>query len=142
VETQFSAKIKKLKTDNGDEYVNKAMTAFLELKAIIHDLSPPYAHDRNGLPEPMNRTIVTIIRLITLDCADVIPHTLCGEACSTAEHIKNCLPHSAFKLKTSPYEIIFADKPSIKHLSCCGAKYNVHVPEEKQIGTSKLSLAD
>jgi hypothetical protein len=34
VETQFSAKIKKLKTDNGGEYVNKEMTAFLEIKAL------------------------------------------------------------------------------------------------------------
>jgi hypothetical protein len=41
VETRFSAKNKKLKTDNGGEYVNKEMTVFLEMKGIIHDLSLP-----------------------------------------------------------------------------------------------------
>jgi transposase InsO family protein len=44
VETQYSTKIKKLKTENGGEYVNKEMTAFLEMKCIIHNLSPPYVY--------------------------------------------------------------------------------------------------
>jgi hypothetical protein len=61
VEPQFSAKIKKLKTDNRGEYVNKQMTVFLEIKGIIYDLSPPYAHENNGLPQHMNRTIVTMV---------------------------------------------------------------------------------
>jgi hypothetical protein len=60
VETQFSAKIKKLKTENGGEYVNKEIVAFLEMKGIIHDLSSPYGHESNGLPEHMNGTIVTM----------------------------------------------------------------------------------
>jgi hypothetical protein len=34
---------------------------------------------------------------------------------------------------------MFGDKPLIKHLYLFGAKWYVHVPEEKQIGTSKLS---
>jgi hypothetical protein len=37
VETQFSTKNKKLKSDNGDEYVNKEMITILEPKAIMHD---------------------------------------------------------------------------------------------------------
>jgi hypothetical protein len=61
VETQFSAKIKKLKTDNRGEYVNKEMIAFLETKNTIHNLSPPYTHNSNGLLECMNHTIVMII---------------------------------------------------------------------------------
>jgi hypothetical protein len=71
-EIQFSAKIKKLKTNNGGEYVNKEMTVVLEIKGIIHDLLPPYAHKTSNLPERMNRTIVTMDRFMTLDCADMI----------------------------------------------------------------------
>jgi transposase InsO family protein len=51
VETQFSPKIKKLKTDHGGEYVNIEMTVFLKTKGLIHNLSPPYAYERNGLPD-------------------------------------------------------------------------------------------
>jgi hypothetical protein len=79
VETQFSIKIKKLKTNNGGEYINKVITAFLEIKGIIYDLSLPYAHKSNGLPEHINRTIVTMIRSMTLDCADVISQALWAE---------------------------------------------------------------
>jgi hypothetical protein len=93
VETQFSAKIKKLKTDNGGEYVNNEITAFLEMKGIIHNLSPLYIHESNGLPERMNRIIVTMVRSMSLACADVISQALCAEAYSrlytlrTAYHI-------------------------------------------------------
>jgi hypothetical protein len=77
---------------------------------------------------------------MTLDSTDVISLALWAEACSMAIQIKNRLPYSTFKLKKLPYEIMFVDKPSIKHLYPCGAKYYVHVPEKKQIGISKLSL--
>jgi hypothetical protein len=107
------------------------MTAFLEMKGIIHDLSPPYAHESNGLSDCINRTIEMIVQSMTLDCTDVIPQALWAKAYSTAIHIKNRLPHRAFKLTKSPYETMFGDKPSIKHLYPFGAKCYVHVPEEK-----------
>jgi transposase InsO family protein len=61
VETQFSTKIKKFKSDNGGEYVNKDVSEFLAGKGMIHELSPLYAHESNGLSERMNRTIVTMV---------------------------------------------------------------------------------
>jgi hypothetical protein len=103
VEIQFSVKIKKSKTDNGGEYVNKEMIAFLEIKGIIYDLSLPYVDESNGLCEGMNCTIVTIVRSMTLDCADVILSVLWAEACSMGVHIKNRQPHSAFKIKKLLY---------------------------------------
>jgi hypothetical protein len=139
VDTQFSTMIMKLKTDNGGEYVNKDMTAFLEIKGIIHDVSPPYTYDSDDLPEPMNRTIITMVRSMTLDYANVIPQALWAKAYSTAVYIKNHLLHSAIKLKKLPYKIMFGDKPLIKHLCPFGAKCYVHGPEEKQIWISKLS---
>jgi hypothetical protein len=77
---------------------------------------------------------------MTFDCVNVIPQILWAEACSTAVYIKNRLPHSAFKLKKSPYKIMFGGKRLIKRLYPFGAKYYVHIAEEKQIGKSKLSL--
>jgi transposase InsO family protein len=101
VETQFSA-IKKLKTDNGGEYVNNKMSVCLAIQGIIHDLSPPYAYESNGLPKRMNRTDVTMDQLMTLDYSDMIRQALWAKADSTAVHIKSRLPHSAFKLKKLP----------------------------------------
>jgi hypothetical protein len=75
------------------------MTAFLETKVITHDLSLPYAHERNSLSEYINHTIVMIDRSLTLDCTDIIPQALWAETCYTAVYIKNHLPYSAFKYK-------------------------------------------
>jgi hypothetical protein len=61
----------------------------------------------------------------------VIPQVLWAEACFIAVHIKNCLPYSDFKLKKSPYKIIFGHKSSIKYLYPFGFKYYLHIPEEK-----------
>jgi hypothetical protein len=71
------------------------MTAILETKDMIHDLSPPDPHKSNGFFEHMNRTIVMMVRSITLDYADMIPQALWAEAYSTAIHIKNPLPPTA-----------------------------------------------
>jgi hypothetical protein len=38
-EKQFSAKIKKLNSDNKGEFVKKWITAFLAMMGIIHELS-------------------------------------------------------------------------------------------------------
>jgi hypothetical protein len=76
VEIQFSANIEKLKTDNRGEYVNKEITATLELQGISHDSSQLYAYKNNGWSVRMNRTIVTIVWSMTLDYADMIPQLI------------------------------------------------------------------
>jgi hypothetical protein len=131
VEIQWSAKIKKLKTHNRGEYVYKELTTFLEIKDIIHVLSPPFIYQSNSLHEHINHTIVTMLRLMTLDCADVIPQGLWAEADSSAIHIKNRLPDSTFKLTKLRFKIMFGAKPSFKHLYPFGAKCYVHIPEWK-----------
>jgi hypothetical protein len=73
VETQFSTKIKMFKSDNGGEYVNKDVSEFLAGKGTIHELSPLYAHKSNSLPKRMNRTIITMVRTMTLDVNDELP---------------------------------------------------------------------
>jgi hypothetical protein len=75
------------------------MTAFLEMKDIMYDLSLLYSHESNGAPEYMNHTIVMIVRSMSLDGDDVITQPLWAEASSTAIHIKNHLPHPTFILK-------------------------------------------
>jgi hypothetical protein len=131
VETEFSVKIKTLQTDNGSEYINKVMTTFLETQSIINDLLSPYAHQSHRLPKHMNYTIVTLVRSMTLDYANAISQAPRAEACSIVIHIMYGLRHRMVKLGKSPCEIMFSDKPSIKHLYPFVAKWHLHVPEKK-----------
>jgi hypothetical protein len=79
----------------------------------------------------MNHTIVMIVQSITLDYADVISQAPWAEVCSMTVHIKNRLLHSAFKLTELLYKIMFGNKPLIKYLYPVGAKYYMHVLEDK-----------
>jgi hypothetical protein len=138
VETQFSTKIKKFKSDNGGEYVNIDVSEFLAGKGTIHELSPPYAHESNGRPEHMNHTIITMVRTMTVDVNDELPLGLWAEPALTAIYLQNRLPHAVFKNKKSPYEQRFGEKPHLAHLYPFGTKCYVHIPYEKRIGMSKL----
>jgi hypothetical protein len=87
----------------------------------------------------MNLTILKMVRSLTLDCPDMISQILWPKVCSTAVCIKTCLLHPAFKLQQLPYKIMFGKEPSIQYFYPFGAIYIMHVPDETQIKTSKLS---
>jgi hypothetical protein len=116
----------------------KTFPEFLARKGAIHELTPPYAHKSNGLPEHMNRTIVTIVRTMTLDMNNELPVGLWAEAALTTIYLKNRLPHAGFKNIKSPYKYMFGEKPQLAHLYPFGTKCYVHIPEEQRIGMSKL----
>jgi hypothetical protein len=98
---------------------------------MIYEVSPPYAHESNGLPERMNRTIVTMVRTMTLDMNDELPVGLWAEAALSAIYLRNRLIHAGFKNKKSPYERMFGEKPQLAHVYPFGTKCCVHIPEEK-----------
>jgi transposase InsO family protein len=125
--------ILRFRTDNGGEYVNKELEGFFQSKGIIHELTPAYSHESNGVAERYNRTIVTMVR----GMINELPLALWSEAINTAVYIKNRIPHKAVK-ESTPYEVIHGNKPSIHHLQPFGRKCFVHIPEEKRPSGSKL----
>jgi transposase InsO family protein len=42
------------RTDNGGEYVTKDLKGFFESKGIIHEFTPPYSPESNGVAEHLN----------------------------------------------------------------------------------------
>jgi hypothetical protein len=122
---QFSAKINELKSDNGGDYVNEEMTAFLKTTGITHNLSVPYIYECNALSEQMNRPIELMISSKNLDCAKINSRGRWTEVCSTTIYIGNCLPDSIFILKKLLDQIIFSYYPSNKYLYPLGSKYYI-----------------
>ncbi|KAI0991917.1 hypothetical protein K3495_g16270, partial [Podosphaera aphanis] len=57
VHRQFDTKIKRWRTDNGGEFVNKTVNSFFKSEGILHELTPPYEHERNGVAERFNQTL-------------------------------------------------------------------------------------
>jgi hypothetical protein len=131
VERQFDSKVKRIKSDNGGEYI--AMDSkFLKEEGIVHDYAPAYSHESNGVAERYNRTIITMVRGMLLG------HKLYlwAEAVTTAVYIKNRLYHRA--LGKTPYEALLNRKPSIKHLQPFGKKCFIHIAKEARKPGTKL----
>jgi transposase InsO family protein len=111
VERQTGHKVKKLVTDGGGEFVNKALTEILTEAGIQHNISPPYTPQHNGFAERANRTIIEMNRTLLMQ-ANLAPEWW-GEAVTAATATTNCLPSLA-KSKASPIELMFKSTPNIK----------------------------
>ena len=62
IERQFETKIKRLRSYGGGEYIPNRLKTYLSSIGIIHDNSPAYSHESNGIAERFNQTITTMAR--------------------------------------------------------------------------------
>ena len=62
VENSTEKKIKKLKSDNGGEYIDKDFTSFCAEEGIKREWTAPYNPEQNGVAERKNKTIVEVAR--------------------------------------------------------------------------------
>ena len=142
IELQHSVKVQRFRTDNGGEYVNKALTDFFSSKGIVHELTPPYSPESNGVAERLNRTIGEALRAMLLPLEKELPNKqyarLWAEAVQTIVYVKNRQPHAAVKGQT-PYEAFYGSKPTIHHLQPFGRECYIHIPKDKRPPGSKLS---
>lgn len=65
-EKQTGRQIKKLRTDNGREYLSNAFKNVLKSEGISHQLSVEYTPQQNGVAERKNCTLVEMARCIML----------------------------------------------------------------------------
>ena len=63
IQTQFESPIKRLRSDNGREYVNQNLSKFLEENGVVHELTCVDTPQQNGL---LKGKIVISLRLLEL----------------------------------------------------------------------------
>ena len=61
VENQLERKIKHLRSDRGGEYFPKIFDEFCEGHGIIHERTPPYSPESNGIAKRKNRTVTDLV---------------------------------------------------------------------------------
>jgi len=137
MERQHHTTPKAVRMDNGGEYVTKDLKRFFESTGIIHEFTPPYSPESNGVAEHLNRTIGDALRAM-LECAVTYDKKLWAEAVLTSIYIKNRQPHSA-KKDLTPYEVFYGSKPLIQHLQPFSRQCYIHVPYQKRKDGKKLS---
>jgi hypothetical protein len=99
---------------------------------IIHERTPPYSPESNGIAERKNRTLTDLVNTM-LDTAS-LSKAWWGEAILTASHILNRIPNKS--KETTPYEIWVGKKPSLSYLRTwgCLAKVNVPITKKRKLG--------
>ncbi|UYV68055.1 hypothetical protein LAZ67_5002921 [Cordylochernes scorpioides] len=129
VRTETGNKIKRFRTDNGTEFLNKNFSDYLKSLGIVHELTAPYTPEQNGISERDNRTIVESARCLLH--GRKMPLELRAEAVNTAVYLLNRCTTKVLGNST-PYEIWYKRKPSILHLKTFGCNAYVHIPKDNR----------
>lgn len=111
-EKQSGLRIKILRSNGGGEYVSDSFNNFCSSEGIIHEVTPPYTPQHNGVVERKNRTIMNMVRSM-LKCKK-LPKFLWGEAMSTTVYILNRSPTKRLE-ETTPEETWTGSRPSDAH---------------------------
>ncbi|KAL5547642.1 hypothetical protein UlMin_002873 [Ulmus minor] len=117
VKVQTGKKLKKLRTDNGLEFLNYEFDQFCKDEGIVRHKTVPYTPQQNGLAERMNRTLLERVRCMLLEGG--VPRRFWGEAVNTAPYLVNRCPSSALDFKT-PEEMWTGHPPKFDNLRVFG----------------------
>lgn len=90
VGNQFESKVKKVRTDNGCEFVNTNFSSLLNRFGIIHQRSSPYTPQQNRIVERKHRHLLQLARSIMIQSS--LPGKFWPFSLLTATYIINRLP--------------------------------------------------
>ncbi|KAL2320148.1 hypothetical protein Fmac_029117 [Flemingia macrophylla] len=110
VQTQFGSLIKRLRSDNGREYVNHNLSKFLQDNGVVHELTCVDTPQQNGVAERKNRHLLEVTRALLFQMS--VPKSYWGEAVLTATYLINRLP-SRILDGVSPVQLMTTFYPSI-----------------------------
>jgi transposase InsO family protein len=135
LEKQTQCQVKILHSENGGEFANKTLGAFLTGKGIIAKQSLPYHHYQNGVIERFNQTVAETRRTVLSNSK--LPKLFWGFAFIWANHLLNRISNKTSGKKT-PYKVLFNQVPHFDAFWVFGLKAYIHVPPEKRIKTGQL----
>ncbi|KAG9125187.1 hypothetical protein FRC07_008629 [Ceratobasidium sp. 392] len=133
--TQLNKKIKKVRFDNGGEFVNKDWQEHTSKTGTILETTAPYSAQQNGIAERLNCTLTDKARAMLIESA--APKFLWSEAIAYACYLKNRVPTQVHgKYWKTPFEAFWGKKPDVSNLRPWGTKCYVLNQGENQ---SKLN---
>ncbi|CAL9010577.1 unnamed protein product [Prunus brigantina] len=136
VENQLENKIKRFRYDRGGEYTSTELGAFHEEHGIIHEVTPPYSPQSNGVAERKNKTLMDMVNSMLLSSG--LLENLWGEAMLTACFILNRITLKDNE-KTS-YELGRSPNLRILKVWGCLAKVLIPNPKRKKIGPKTIDV--
>jgi transposase InsO family protein len=117
-----------LRSDNGGEYENHELQAWLRKKGIRHETSVRLTSQQNGVAERDNLTLMEGARTLIHSNRN-LPLTLWAEAVSCVTYTLNRTLSSTHFNKT-PYEAWYGKKPNLSNLRIFGSEFYTLIPKE------------
>ncbi|GKA30397.1 retrovirus-related pol polyprotein from transposon TNT 1-94 [Tanacetum coccineum] len=118
IQVRLKVPVRRIRTDNGTEFVNQTLREYYEKVGISHETSVARSPQQNGVVERRNRTLIEAARTMLIYAKALL--FLWAEAVATACYTQNC---SIIRLRhgKTPYELLHDKPPDLSFLHVFGA---------------------
>ncbi|GJV87487.1 retrovirus-related pol polyprotein from transposon TNT 1-94 [Tanacetum coccineum] len=118
IQVRLKVPVRRIRTDNGTEFVNQTLREYYEKVGISHETSVARSPQQNGVVERQNRTLIEVARTMLIYAKALL--FLWAEAVATACYTQN---HSIIRLHhgKTPYEILHDKPPDLSFFHVFGA---------------------
>ncbi|KAL6461003.1 hypothetical protein MHYP_G00309690 [Metynnis hypsauchen] len=122
-------KVKRLRSDNGTEFVSEEYQSLLRDNAIKHERSAPYSPHQNGTAERNWRTVFEMVRCMLIESG--LPKELWPYAARTAAVIRNrCY---CKRTGETPYFLFTGKRPDLSKMKKFGSECMVYEQNKKKL---------
>ncbi|GJV96792.1 retrovirus-related pol polyprotein from transposon TNT 1-94 [Tanacetum coccineum] len=118
IQVRLKETVRRIRTDNGTEFVNQTLREYYEKVGISHETSVARSPQQNGVVERRNRTLIEAARTMLIYAK--APLFLWAEAVATACYTQNRSMIRRRHGKT-PYELLHGKPPDLSYLHVFGA---------------------
>ncbi|GBN76962.1 Retrovirus-related Pol polyprotein from transposon TNT 1-94 [Araneus ventricosus] len=126
---QLNPSVKKIRCDNGKEYVDGEFVKFANEAGIKIDPSPPYTPCLNGVAERANRSLLEKGRAVIFESN--LPKNFWGFAVLTSAYINNRMPNTSIDCHT-PYYLKYNTHADLKNLRVFGCDAYTLIPNSQR----------
>ncbi|GKD49223.1 retrovirus-related pol polyprotein from transposon TNT 1-94 [Tanacetum coccineum] len=118
IQVRLKVPVRRIRTDNGTEFVNQTLREYYEKVDISHETSVARSPQQNGVVERRNRTLIEAARTMLIYAK--APLFLWAEAVATACYTQN---RSIVRLRhgKTPYELLHDKPPDLSFFHVFGA---------------------
>ncbi|GJT03660.1 retrovirus-related pol polyprotein from transposon TNT 1-94 [Tanacetum coccineum] len=118
IQLRLKAPVRRIRTDNGTEFVNQTLREYYEKVGISHETSVARSPQQNGVVERRNHTLIEAAHTMLIYAK--APLFLWAEAVATACYTQN---HSIIRLRhgKTPYELLHDKLPDLSFFHVFGA---------------------
>nr|GEX31627.1 putative ribonuclease H-like domain-containing protein [Tanacetum cinerariifolium] len=122
IENLVDHKVKVIRCDNVNEFKNREINKFCEMKGIMRQFSVAKISQQNGVAERRNKTLIEAARTMLADFK--LPTTFYAEVVNTACYVKNIVlvvkPHNK-----TPYEFFHGRTPTLSFMRPFGCPITI-----------------